>query len=214
MHGELRAQVSTEKVVLSIDRLDYTKGIINRLEAFEHFLDKCPEWHDRVAFALVTVPSRVAVEHYQETKRRIDELVGRINGRFGSYLDPEELVALYRAGDVALITPLRDGMNLIAKEYVACRVDEVGVLVLSETAGAADELARAILVNPNSREEVAGAIKRALEMPLPEQRARNREMRARLRSHDVAAWARDFLEDLGSARAKPHAAGVLGFSPR
>lgn len=207
MRGELAQRVAQKKVVLSIDRLDYTKGIINRLEAFEMFLDRYPEWRGRVVMALVIVPSRVAVEHYKQTRSRIEGLVGHINGRFGdmvwtpvSYqyrsLDFENLVAMYAVADVALVTPLRDGMNLIAKEYVASqdRVDESsGVLILSETAGAASELVEAIIINPNSRSEIAEAIKNALEMPVPERLRRNAAMQQRLRAYDIRSWAADFL---------------------
>jgi trehalose 6-phosphate synthase/phosphatase len=201
------------KVVLSIDRLDYTKGIPHRLEAFEIFLEKYPAWHNRVTLALVLVPSRIDIEHYQQTKQRIDGLVGHINGRFGNLgwvpvvyqyraLDFPHLVALYTACDVALITPLRDGMNLIAKEYIASRVDGTGVLILSELAGAATELGEALLINPNQREEMADALKEALELPVADQVARNRRMQARLKRYDVQAWARDFLHILHTTKAK------------
>lgn len=213
---QMIARMPQTKLVLSIDRLDYTKGIINRLEAFELFLERHPEWRGRVTLALVTVPSRVAVEHYRQTRSRIEALVGHINGRFGSMLwSPvtyqyrslgfEELIGMYKAADVALVTPLRDGMNLIAKEYIASQTSGEGVLILSETAGAAGELGEAIIINPNSRDEIADAIKSALEMPASEQRRRNETMQQRLRAYDIRSWAGDFLEKLNEMQEEQNA---------
>ncbi|MDQ3929058.1 MAG: bifunctional alpha,alpha-trehalose-phosphate synthase (UDP-forming)/trehalose-phosphatase, partial [Chloroflexota bacterium] len=205
-----RSVVDT-KLVLSIDRLDYTKGIINRLEGFARFLEDYPEWHGRVMLALVIVPSRIGVERYQETKERIEEIVGRTNGRFGSIIwTPITyqfkaipfplLVAMYNVSDVALITPLRDGMNLIAKEYVATRNRNGGVLILSEFAGAAKELGDAVIINPHSREEIAEAIKEALEMPQDEQDRRMERMQDLLKRYDVTYWAEDFMGQLHATR--------------
>ena len=199
------------KVVLSIDRLDYTKGIINRLKGYRLFLEQHPEWHRKVVLALVVIPSRVGVGRYRETKEHIDELVGRINGEFGGLdwvpiiyqyrsLPFELLVAMYNISDVALVTPLRDGMNLIAKEYIATRTDRTGVLVLSEMAGSARELGEAVIINPNSLEEIADALHTALEMPRHEQMARNEAMQQRLRRYDVVAWAQSFTGDLRSIK--------------
>ncbi|MEO8287052.1 MAG: bifunctional alpha,alpha-trehalose-phosphate synthase (UDP-forming)/trehalose-phosphatase [Chloroflexota bacterium] len=199
------------RIVLSIDRLDYTKGIANRLEAFGTFLEKYAEWRNRVTLALVTVPSRVDVEHYKQTRSRVEELVGRINGTFGRIgwtpvvyqyrsLEFNDLVALYAAADVALVTPLRDGMNLIAKEYLASNVGGTGVLVLSETAGAAQELGEAVVINPNSREEIADALRRALAMEVEERLRRISSMRKRLRHNNLSAWAKSFIEQLHGAR--------------
>jgi len=204
---ELKKTLSNLKVVLSIDRLDYTKGIINRLRGFEAFLEKNPQWHRKVVLLLVVAPSRTEVEHYQQMKKQIDEAVGRINGRFGSIdwapimyqyrlLSFNPLVALYSISDVALVTPLRDGMNLIAKEYIATRTDKTGVLILSEMAGASKELGEAIIVNPNNIEEIADALKEAVEMPNEEQLRRNTIMQSRLRRYDVFRWADDFLKVL------------------
>lgn len=200
------------KIVLSIDRLDYTKGILKRLQGYELFLEKNPQWQKKVVLVLVVVPSRVAVEHYQQIKKQIDELVGKINGRFGTigwtpilyqykFMPFDALVSLYAASDVALITPLRDGMNLIAKEYIASRTKKTGVLILSEMAGAAKELAEAVVINPNNIEEIAGALKTSLEMPEKEQIRRNRIMQDRLKSYDVVRWADDFLSQLLSIKA-------------
>ncbi len=208
----LHRSIGDTKLVLSVDRLDYTKGIINRLEGFERFLDENPEWHNKVTLALITVPSRVGVERYQETKQQIEEMVGRINGRFGSIgwtpityqfrsLSFNTLVALYNVSDVALVTPLRDGMNLIAKEYVAARSNGAGgVLILSEFAGAAKELGEAITINPNGREEIAEAIKEALEMPEEEQQQRIALMQERMSRYDVVSWAEDFIEQLHATK--------------
>jgi trehalose 6-phosphate synthase/phosphatase len=195
------------KGVVSIDRLDYTKGVINRLGAFELFLERNPHFRRKVALMMVVVPSRIGVEDYQRMKRQIDEEVGRINGKFGDMdwtpilyqyrsLPMGPLVALYSASDVALVTPLRDGMNLVAKEYVATRTEQTGVLILSEMAGAANELGEALLVNPYHVEDIAGALVRALEMSAEEQMQRNRLMQARLRRQNVTRWADDFIREL------------------
>ncbi|HKY63581.1 MAG TPA: bifunctional alpha,alpha-trehalose-phosphate synthase (UDP-forming)/trehalose-phosphatase [bacterium] len=204
------AAARKRKILLSVDRLDYTKGILQRLQGFEDFLEKNPSWRKRVNLILVLVPSRIGIELYDEMKRSIDENIGRINGRFGS---PDwtpvlyeyrakslvELTALYSAADAALITPLRDGMNLIAKEYLASREDETGVLILSEMAGASQELGEALLVNPYSREEISEAIRSALEMSESDQIARNRPMRRRLQDFTIFRWADDFLTKLAEA---------------
>ena len=195
------------KVIFSVDRLDYTKGILNRLEGYEYFLEKNPEWHEKVLFILVVVPSRIGVYQYQQMKAGIDGMVGKINGRFGNInwtpvvyqyhaIDFPELAALYSISDVALITPLRDGMNLVAKEYVASRADGTGVLVLSEMAGAARELGEAIIVNPNHKEDIARALREAAEMPADEQRMRMERMQRRLKTYDIIRWSGDFLSSL------------------
>jgi trehalose 6-phosphate synthase/phosphatase len=199
------------KVILSLDRLDYTKGIINRLRGYEAFLLRNPGWQGKVTLIAAVVPSRVKVEHYQQMKKQIDELVGKINGRFGkinwtpilySYrvLPFEQLVSLYCAADVALVTPLRDGMNLIAKEYLASKVDGRGVLILSEMAGASKALGEAVIINPNNVGEIADALKVALEMPEEEQIRRNEVLRSRIKSYDVVRWADDFIHALLSIK--------------
>lgn len=211
--GRLRETLGDSRAILSIDRLDYSKGIANRLEAYEKFLADHPEWHRKVVLLLIVVPSRIGVEHYQRLKGQIDELVGRIDGRFGSvgwtpvsyqygFLPFPQLVSIYAVSDVALITPLRDGMNLVAKEYVAARQDGTGVLVLSEMAGASRELGEALLVNPNIREEIVGALAAALAMPPEEQVRRNRKMQIRLRRYDVTRWAGHFLQALLAMKAE------------
>ena len=209
----LRGTIGGRKAILSIDRLDYSKGIANRLLAYRAFLEANPQWRGRVVLLMVVVPSRTGVEDYQRMKSRIDELVGEVNGTFGSLswtpvlyqyksFPQEELLPLYGVSDVMLVTPLRDGMNLMAKEYVAARADGQGVLVLSEMTGAASELGEAVLVNPNDIPEMACALATAMEMPAEEQARRMTAMRDRLRRYDVVRWAGDFLEALGEDRSR------------
>ncbi len=209
--NNLKNMLSNHKVVLSIDRLDYTKGIINRLEGYENFLANNPKWLGKVVLMMVVVPSRIGVEHYRMMKKQIDEQVGKINGKFGTiswmpiiyqykFLPFNQLAALYSASDVALITPIRDGMNLIAKEYLAARTDKTGVLILSEMAGAARELGEAILINPNDRKEIGKALREALEMPVEEQKKRMQAMQNRLRRYDVIKWGNEFISELVSIK--------------
>jgi trehalose 6-phosphate synthase/phosphatase len=204
---DLRSAVGDCKIILSIDRLDYTKGIINRLKGYELFLKRRPEWQEKVILVLVVVPSRTKVEHYQQMKRQIDEIVGRINGRCGKmswmpilynykYLPFPQLIALYSLSDVALVTPLRDGMNLVAKEYLATKRDGRGVLILSEMAGASKEMGETIIINPNDMEEIAWALETALEMPEQEQVRCNRAIQSRLKRYNVCTWAEEFLKAL------------------
>ncbi|MFH1453120.1 MAG: bifunctional alpha,alpha-trehalose-phosphate synthase (UDP-forming)/trehalose-phosphatase [Armatimonadota bacterium] len=208
---ELKKTFRNFKTVLSVDRLDYSKGLVNRLQGYEVFLEQNPDWREKVVLVAVVVPSRVGVERYQQMKRQIDELVGKINGKFGTvnwtpiiyqyrFVSFEPLVALYSVSDVALVTPLRDGMNLVAKEYIASRSDKTGVLILSEMAGAAKELGEAIIINPNNRQEIADAIKRALEMPVEEQLHRNEVMQTRIKRYDVVKWAEEFMNELFEVR--------------
>jgi trehalose 6-phosphate synthase/phosphatase len=195
------------KLILSVDRLDYSKGIANRLEGYELFLEENPEFHGKIALLMVVVPSRIGVTQYDLMKRQIEELVGKINGRFGRVgwtpviyqyrqVPFESLTALYAVSDVCLVTPLRDGMNLIAKEYLATRPTGAGMLILSEMAGAATELPEAIIINPNNRSEIAAALQEALKTPVEEQEKRNRIMRRRLERYNVIRWAGDFLTAL------------------
>jgi len=205
--GEIKKTLPGCKIILSLDRLDYTKGIIKRLRGYETFLERTPVWQEKVTLVTVVVPSRVKVEHYQQMKRQIDELIGRINGRFGSvnwtpilysyrFLPFEQLIALYKASDIALVTPLRDGMNLIAKEYISTKTDSRGVLILSEMAGASKAMGEAVIINPNDIEEIADALEEALEMPEEEQIRRNEILRSRLQSYNVIKWADDFIQTL------------------
>ncbi|MFN8600377.1 MAG: bifunctional alpha,alpha-trehalose-phosphate synthase (UDP-forming)/trehalose-phosphatase [Candidatus Binatia bacterium] len=197
-------------LVVGIDRLDYTKGIPRRLLAFEKMLRDHPSLAEKVRMVQVAVPSRTDVAAYQTFRNEVDALIGRVNGAFGTPrwvpihyiyrgLSEEEVVALYRAADVLVVTPLRDGMNLVAKEFVAARTDEEGVLVLSEFAGAASELAEAILVNPYDIDRTAEAMRRALTLPGGERRVRMRALRRRVRRYDVHSWVRSFLQVLGES---------------
>ncbi|MEM3594101.1 MAG: bifunctional alpha,alpha-trehalose-phosphate synthase (UDP-forming)/trehalose-phosphatase, partial [Candidatus Jordarchaeaceae archaeon] len=208
----IRKKVGERKIILSIDRLDYTKGIPQRLEAFDTFLTNHPEYRQKVTLVMVAVPSRTEIESYIMLKRQVDELVGRINGTHGTIgwvpvwylyrsLPFYTLVSLYRVADVALVTPLRDGMNLISKEFIATKTDGKGVLILSEMTGAAKELSEAIIVNPNNREEIAEAIREALEMSEEEQIERNRSMQSRLRRYDIVRWVNEFMEGLDNIKS-------------
>ncbi len=199
------------KFIISIDRLDYTKGLINRLEAFEYFLREYPEYREQVILVLLAVPSRTAVEQYQQMKSDVDEMVGRINGEFSSInrnpiwyfyrsMPFENLVDLYNYCQIALITPIRDGMNLVAKEYIASKTDGRGVLILSEMAGAAKEMSEAIIINPNNKAQIAEAIKKAIEMPVQEQIERNTILQKRLKRYNIEKWAGDFLGSLEKVR--------------
>ncbi|MCK6065680.1 MULTISPECIES: alpha,alpha-trehalose-phosphate synthase (UDP-forming) [Microbacterium] len=196
-----------KKILLGVDRLDYTKGIRHRLKAFGELLEDGRVSVDDVTLVQVASPSRERVEAYIQLRDEIELTVGRINGDYDTmghtairYLHQayprEEMVALYLAADVMLVTALRDGMNLVAKEYVASRVDNRGVLVLSEFAGAADELGSAILVNPHDIDGLKDAVMRAIDMPAGEQGRRMRALRRRVREHDVEDWSRDFLDAL------------------
>lgn len=207
VHG-LRGDGSC-KLLIGIDRLDYTKGIPRRLLALEELLHRRPEWRGRVRLIQVAVPSRTRAEAYRAFRQEVDAIVGRIHGNFGTpdwtpvhYLYrsiPEaQLLALYRAADVMLVTPVRDGMNLVAKEFVATRSDEDGVLVLSEFAGAAAELGGAVAVNPYDLTGSAERYHDALMMPAPERRERMRALRERVLTYDVHAWVREFLAALGA----------------
>jgi trehalose 6-phosphate synthase/phosphatase len=195
------------KLILSIDRLDYTKGIANRLDAFEYFLTRYPEYKRKVTLVMLAVPSRSGVQQYQIMKSEVDECVGRINGKFSSInwtpvhyfyrsLPFEDLVDLYTACDIAMITPVRDGMNLVAKEYVATRVNQKGVLILSEMAGAAQEMSEAITINPSNYEQIADAIKEAIEMKEDEQAERIKVMQERLKRYNIEKWAHDFMDSI------------------
>ncbi|MCF0040954.1 bifunctional alpha,alpha-trehalose-phosphate synthase (UDP-forming)/trehalose-phosphatase [Dyadobacter fanqingshengii] len=196
-----------QKIIFSVDRLDYSKGIIHRLRGFQRFLERYPEWHEKVSFVMVVVPSRDTIEQYQQMKSEIDQTVGRINADYGNiYWQPiiyqyrsmpyHELVGMYTVSDVALITPVRDGMNLVCKEYVASRKDRKGVLILSEMAGAAAELGEALIINPLDIQDIADAIKNAFEMPEEEQTKRMDAMRERIKDYDVFAWTEDFFTQM------------------
>ncbi len=199
-----------QKIILSVDRLDYSKGILKRLEAYDLFLSQHPEYHKKVTLIVVAVPSRTEVETYKKLRDQIEQAVSRINGTYStshwsaiSYqfknLAFNEVVALYAKSDVALVTPLRDGMNLVAKEYVASKRGRAGVLVLSELAGAADELTESILVNPNNITKLAQCIYDSLTMPKKEQFSRLQMMQKRISTYTLQKWSKDFIQELGRA---------------
>jgi trehalose 6-phosphate synthase/phosphatase len=212
LRDSIIANFSGKKIIFSVDRLDYTKGVTHRLSGFERFLELYPEWRERVVFILVVVPSRQIVSKYNERKKLIEEEIGRINGRFSSlqwqpiiyrynHLSFSELCAMYNSADVALVTPLRDGMNLVAKEYVASRKGP-GVLILSELAGAASELSEAIMVNPMDKDEVGHAIFNSLIMPTAIQKGKLDTMQQRLRDYTVVDWMNDFIKQLDDIRSR------------
>ncbi|WP_418426538.1 bifunctional alpha,alpha-trehalose-phosphate synthase (UDP-forming)/trehalose-phosphatase [Alistipes sp.] len=202
-----RAHFGNRKLVLSVDRLDYSKGILHRLHGFDSFLKQHPEYLSKVTLVMVIVPSRDQVGSYADLKTRIDEEISAINGRYSTMdwtpicyfyhsFSFEELTAMYYVADVALVTPLRDGMNLVAKEYVAVKNGNPGVLILSEMAGASVELADALQINPNDTEQIAAALDRALEMPIEEQLQRMQRMQATIAEQTVNKWAADFMAEL------------------
>ena len=203
---ELLQNFAGKKIVFSVDRLDYTKGLIYRLQGIENFLERYAQWREKVVFIINIIPSRDNIPTYSERKRMTEEMVSTINGKYSTiqwqpiiyrynHLPFNELCGLYVAANIALITPLRDGMNLVAKEFVAsCK--EGGVLILSELTGAASELNEACLVNPTDFEEMADNIASALNMPLEEQKQRMQTMQKRLADYDVVQWVNDFLDQL------------------
>jgi trehalose 6-phosphate synthase/phosphatase len=195
------------KFLLSIDRLDYSKGIAKRLNAFEYFLNKYPQYKEKVRLIILAVPSRSNVPQYQLLKKEVDELVGRINGELATVnwtpiwyfyrsLPFDSLIDLYTSCDIAWLTPLRDGMNLVAKEYIATRTDKTGVLILSEMAGSANEMNESLLINPNNFEQIADTLYTAINMPKEEQQARNKVLQKRLERYNVEKWANSFMSSL------------------
>jgi len=208
----IREGLGTQIVAIGADRIDYSKGIRERLLGVGHFLDRHPEFRKRFAFVQVAAPSRTEVQEYRKIGRSIDETVGRVNGRYAEEawspityfcraLPRNELVAYYVAADIALVTPLRDGLNLIAKEYVASRPDGDGALILSEFAGAAEEMQDALLVNPYDVDDVADKIYQAIQLSEEDRRRRMGRLRDLTASRDVAWWQKEFLGDLlGDAR--------------
>jgi trehalose 6-phosphate synthase/phosphatase len=207
--AQTRKDLAGTQIVLGVDRLDYTKGIPERLKAFQNLLATHPDLHRRITLVQVVVPSREQIPKYRELKLDIERLVSQINGQYGDpgwvpvhyihrHLIRPELLALYRAADVALITPLKDGMNLVSKEFCAAQVEDAGVLILSEFAGAADQLGDgAILVNPYDIEGVAACLHQAFCMPENERRALMRRLRRRVRKENVFRWCESFCSHLG-----------------
>lgn len=216
----LKKKYAGQKIVLSIERLDYTKGILRRLEAIEKFLSETGGRNDTV-FVFINIPSREEVKEYDQLKDLIEKTVGRINGKYGSIhsvpinfihssISFTELCALYSAADVAMVTPLIDGMNLVAKEFIACQTQEAGVLILSEFAGAANELFNAVIVNPYHIDSIVESLKNALSMPEAERRQDIKEMRSHVIKHDARHWTRAFLQALSSSPPDRQEGGESG----
>jgi trehalose 6-phosphate synthase len=199
------------KMIVGVDRLDYSKGLEERFLAYEQFLADNPGELEKVFLLQIATPSRDEVEAYQEIRARLDAVSGRINGAYATvdwvpirYVNRayrrHELAGVYRAADVGLITPLRDGMNLVAKEYVAAQdADDPGVLILSKMAGAAEQMGEALIVNPLSREDMSDAIRRALSMPRDERVRRWRSLMDGVEKNDVIAWRDAFVDALRRA---------------
>jgi len=203
--AEIRKALNGRRLLVSVGRTDYTKGTLEMLTAYERLLARRPELRDRITLMVTSVSSNPNMAVYRKQQREIEALVGRINGRYGNFgwqpiilfttaVPFEELVAYYRAADVCWIAPLRDGLNLVAKEFCATRGDEQGVLVLSEFTGAAVELPYAVLTNPYSNRSMDAAIDQALDMPPAEQRARMRRLRDCVRHYDIAHWSRHVMQ--------------------
>ncbi|HEY3369609.1 MAG TPA: bifunctional alpha,alpha-trehalose-phosphate synthase (UDP-forming)/trehalose-phosphatase [Prolixibacteraceae bacterium] len=201
------------KLALSVDRLDYSKGILHRLKGFALFLEHHPEYRGEISLVMVVVPSRDNVDRYADLKTKIDEMIGALNGSYSSLdwspvyyfyrgIPFEELMALYNIAHFALVTPLRDGMNLVAKEYVAAKRDDPGVLILSEMAGAAAELKEALIINPNDVEQIEGALLEAMLMPEAEQKKRMQKMQKTIARQSVNKWAKDFVTELDEIKMK------------
>ena len=215
----VRESLGDNKLVLGVDRLDYSKGIPDRIKVFERFLELNPDWHGKVTLLQLTPKSRSEIKQYGDIEAEVTGLIGRVNGRFGDaawtpirYVNRSYsrtvLAGLYRAAHVAMVTPLRDGMNLVAKEYIAAQdADDPGVLILSQFAGAAKELTHALIVNPHETDAVAAALKRALAMPLEERRERHAPMLAYLLKSDIRKWAKTYLSVLIDG---PSPRGLLG----
>ncbi len=209
----LRQELGDTTVILSVDRLDYSKGILHRLQGFKQFLEHNPEYHEKVSLAMIVVPSRDNVDIYADLKTKIDQTIGEINGLYSRLgwtpihyfyrgFSFEELIAMYDVSGIALVTPLRDGMNLVAKEYLATKNSHSGVLILSEMAGAAIELQDAITINPNDSDEIESAILEALRMPEQEKKARLQNMQKRISKQSVKKWANDFVKELQSIKTQ------------
>jgi trehalose 6-phosphate synthase/phosphatase len=205
---EFRQAHEGKRLVVSVERMDYTKGILHRLEAIDNFLARS-EKIDAIRFVFVSVPSREGIEEYQNLLEEVESRVGQLNGKYATLLNSPihfihgsipfvDLCALYALADIALVTPLIDGMNLVAKEYIACQRENAGLLILSEFAGAAEELFNALLVNPYDSAAVAGTLTNALALTTEEKQNRIRPMRERVMRYDARHWARSFIHDLTS----------------
>jgi trehalose 6-phosphate synthase len=206
--AQLKAELKHVKNIFSVERLDYSKGLPERFLAYETLLDKYPQHHGKIRYTQIAPTSRGEVQAYQDIRHQLETEAGRINGRYGQlgwtplfylnqHFERKILMKVFRYADVGLVTPLRDGMNLVAKEYVAAQdPEDPGVLVLSQFAGAANELTSALIVNPYDRDDVANALNRALNMPLTERISRYAEMMKVIRENDIDRWQARFIEDL------------------
>ena len=210
---KFKSLLGEQQLLLTIDRLDYSKGIPQRIKVFDELLEANPEYHGNVSMIMVVVPSRAKVKSYMELKEEIDTLVGRINSKYSTLnwvpihyfyrsFPFNELSAFYAMSDIALVTPLRDGMNLVCKEFVASKTNKKGVLILSEMAGASKELVDAVLVNPNDMHAVKESIIRALKMPEEEQINRISAMQASLKRYDIFQWVKVFMDRLANVKEK------------
>lgn len=219
--AELRQRYAGQQILLAVDRLDYTKGIPERLRTYRRLLERAPKLRGKVVLVQIAVPSRQRIGSYEALRRQVNELVGEINGHFGAAdwtpvvyirrgISQAHLAALYGVSDVGWVTPLRDGMNLVSKEYVACKLDNRGVLVLSEFAGAAEEMGEAFLVNPYDEDRTAATLERALTLDAEERERRIEALRRRVERNNVFAWGERFLAMLRDAAA----ACVTGASDR
>jgi len=204
---------------LGVDRLDYTKGIVHRLAAIERFLEKYPAYQGRFGFVQIAVPSRTQIEDYRRVKAQVEGAVERINARFGTetakpihyryeHLEPAELVVYYRMADFAMVTSLHDGMNLVAKEFVASQVEHRGVLICSEFAGAAEALDNALLINPYDTERVADTLKHAIEMSREEKAHRMARLQTHLAEHNIYKWLADIFTTLEDIQGASHVAAL------
>ncbi len=210
--SNIKKEKGEARIILSVDRLDYTKGVPERLRAFDYFLEKNPQYQGKVTLIIIAVPSRTKIEKYEELKIEVNELVGDINGKYGTLnwspvqflfksIPFKRLVALYNYADVCLVTPLRDGMNLVSKEFVAASHNK-GVLILSEMAGSSYELSNAINITPTRKEEIADSILKALQMSKKEQIKRLQMMQKRIENYNVKKWANSFVNTLVNTKPK------------
>ncbi len=222
---QLQHDFAGQRMILSIDRLDYSKGILQRLQAFDLFLQENPEYSQIVSLYMIVVPSRDKVQRYKDLRDEIDKLVGNINARYRTNnwspvnyfyraFAMEELSALFQLAEVCLVTPMRDGMNLVCKEYVASRRSEDGVLILSEMAGAAKELIDAIIVNPNNIYQMSQSIVEALTMPVEEQKRRMRIMRDSVHRYNVSNWVNTFMNNLNKTKSRQLSLQTKYITPR
>lgn len=221
---KLKQLINDNKLIISIDRLDYSKGIIHRLKAYLLFLEQHKELHSKVTMIQLVVPSRDTVQKYKELKEEMNRLVSEINGRFSTFgwqpiqhfyrsFPPPMLSALYKAADVALVTPMRDGMNLVSKEYIASKLDQKGVLILSELAGASRELSDAVMVNPHDIWDFADKIYQSLNMPEDEQKRRMAAMQQTVSKFDIFNWVKNFMEKLSEVKANQLALATRVINP-